>query len=117
MLRCMNGLVGPSTGTVRVDGLGDLADERCRRAHRRRTGMIFQSHQLIGRLTALANVLKGRLGYQSTLRSLLPASSLEVRMGLHCLDRVRLLDKAQVRADRLSGGERQRVGIARALIQ
>jgi phosphonate transport system ATP-binding protein len=117
LLRCMNGLVEPTTGLVLAEDLGDLADGKRRRAHRRRTGMIFQSHQLIGRLSALANVLKGRLGYHSTLRSLFPASPREQRLGLHCLDRVRLLDKAHVRADRLSGGERQRVGIARALVQ
>jgi phosphonate transport system ATP-binding protein len=117
LLRCLNGLVAPTTGRVLAEGAGDMADERRRRALRRRTGMIFQSHQLIGRLTALANVQKGRLGYHSTLRSLFPASAKELRLALHCLDRVGLLDKAQIRADRLSGGERQRVGIARALVQ
>jgi phosphonate transport system ATP-binding protein len=117
LLRCMNGLVTPCAGRVRVDGLGDLADERCRRTHRRRTGMVFQSHQLIGRLSALKNVLNGRLGYHSTLRSLFPASSSELRLALHSLERVGLLEKARARADQLSGGERQRVGIARALVQ
>jgi phosphonate transport system ATP-binding protein len=117
LLRCMNGLVTPSGGRVRVEGLGDLADERCRRGHRRRTGMVFQSHQLIGRLSALRNVLQGRLGYHSTLRSLFPSSSSELRLALHSLERVGLLEKAQARADQLSGGERQRVGIARALAQ
>lgn len=117
LLRCLNGLVTPTTGTVRVDGVGDLADERCRGAHRRRTGMVFQSHQLIGRLTALKNVLKGRLGYHSTIRSLFPSSALEVRLALHCLERVGMLEKSQTRADQLSGGERQRVGIARAVVQ
>jgi phosphonate transport system ATP-binding protein len=53
----MNGLVQPEAGSVRVEGLGDLANPRIRREHRRRTGMIFQSHELIGRQTALANVL------------------------------------------------------------
>jgi phosphonate transport system ATP-binding protein len=117
LLRCMNGLVTPSAGRVRVEDLGDLAHPRRLRAHRRRTGMIFQSHQLIGRLSVLANVLNGRLGYRSTLRSLFPSSSLDVRSALHCLERVGLLDKSQTRADQLSGGERQRVGIARALVQ
>jgi phosphonate transport system ATP-binding protein len=117
LLRCMNGLILPSGGSVRVDGVGDLADERCRRTHRRRTGMVFQSHQLIGRLSALRNVLKGRLGYHSTLRSLFPASASEIRLALYSLERVGLLDKAQTRADQLSGGERQRVGLARALAQ
>ena len=117
LLRCLNGLVTPTTGRVLALGAGDIADLRHRRTHRRRTGMIFQSHQLIGRLTALANVQKGRLGYHSLLRSLFPASAKELRLALHCLERVGLLEKAQVRADRLSGGERQRVGIARALVQ
>jgi phosphonate transport system ATP-binding protein len=117
LLRCMNGLVLPQTGIVQVEGVGDLEDERVRRLHQRRTGMIFQSHQLLGRLSALQNVLKGRLGYCSTLRSLFPPSGRDVRIALQCLERVGLLDKAQARADQLSGGERQRVGIARALAQ
>ena len=117
LLRCMNGLLTPSRGSVRAEGVGDLTQGRALRLHRRRTGMVFQSHQLIGRLSALGNVLKGRLGHHSTLRSLFPSSSYEVRLALHCLERVGLLGKEQVRADRLSGGERQRVGIARALVQ
>lgn len=117
LLRCMNGLCVPTSGAVHADGIGDLADPRRRRAHQRRTGMVFQSHQLIGRLSSLANVLKGRLGRHTTLRSLFPPSPSEIRLALFCLDRVGLLLKAQVRADQLSGGERQRVGIARALVQ
>jgi phosphonate transport system ATP-binding protein len=117
MLRCMNGLTSPASGTVWVEGRGPLADAAARRAHRRRTGMIFQSHQLIGRLTALENVLMGRLGYHSALRTLFPPSAEETRLALHCLERVDLLAKARSRADQLSGGERQRVGIARALAQ
>jgi phosphonate transport system ATP-binding protein len=117
LLRCMNGLILPSAGSVRVDGLGILSDARARRAHQRRTGMIFQSHQLIGRWSALDNVLLGRLGYHGAFRSLLPASRKETRLALHCLERVDLLSKARSRADQLSGGERQRVGIARALAQ
>ncbi len=117
ILRCMNGLLSPSAGELRVDGLGLLSDPRTRRAHRRRTGMIFQSHQLIGRLRALDNVLLGRLGYHSVLRTLFPPAASEVRLALHCLERVDLLAKARSRADELSGGERQRVGIARALAQ
>jgi len=117
MLRCMNGLLPPSSGAVRVDGLGPLREARTRRIHQRRTGMIFQSHQLIGRRTALDNVLQGRLGYHSALRTLFPASAAETRLALHCLERVDLLGKARSRADQLSGGERQRVGIARALAQ
>ena len=79
--------------------------------------MIFQQHQLIVRQTALQNVLMGRLGYHSVLRSLFPLSKTEQELGLQSLKRVGLLDKALCRVDRLSGGQQQRVGIARVLVQ
>ena len=115
LLRSMNGLVRPTQGQVlTAEGTPIL---RALRAHRARTGMVFQQHQLIGRLTALGNVLTGRLGYHSGLRSLWPLSRAEKRLALEALDRVGLLDRALHRADQLSGGQQQRVGIARALAQ
>jgi phosphonate transport system ATP-binding protein len=79
--------------------------------------MVFQQHQLIGRLSVLSNVLTGRLGYHSTWRTLLPLAADDRRLALNCLERVGLLDFALRRADSLSGGQQQRVGIARALAQ
>jgi phosphonate transport system ATP-binding protein len=79
--------------------------------------MIFQQHQLIGRYSALKNVLTGRIGNYSSLRTLLPLPRQDQIIALECLDRVGLLDKALVRADNLSGGQQQRVGIARGLAQ
>jgi phosphonate transport system ATP-binding protein len=117
LLRSINRLCSPATGTVYVDGLGPLSDGKILRESRRRTGMIFQHHQLLGRLTALGNVIVGRLGYHTTMRSLLPLPHRDLVIGLECLDRVGLLHKALERADALSGGEQQRVGIARALAQ
>jgi phosphonate transport system ATP-binding protein len=117
LLRSINHLCKPTTGTIAFDGLGPLTDGRTLRESRRRTGMIFQHHQLLGRMTALSNVIVGRLGYHTTLRSLLPLPHRELVIGLESLDRVGLLHKALERADALSGGEQQRVGIARALTQ
>lgn len=117
LLRCLNYLNRPSGGTVRVEGIGELANDRAVREHRRRTGMIFQQHQLIERHSALANVLLGRIGYHASWRTLFPLSRAERRIAIECLDRVGLLDKALERVDRLSGGQQQRVGIARALSQ
>ena len=116
LLRMLNGLQAPTAGTITIDGrpLGDGEELRC---HRLRTAMIFQLHQLIGRFTALRNVLLGRIGYYSTLRSLWPLPEDDVHLGLRCLERVGLLHKASARCDAMSGGERQRVGIARALCQ
>jgi phosphonate transport system ATP-binding protein len=117
LLRCLNLMNQPSSGSITVSELGNLQNRRALQAHRRRTGMIFQQHQLIGRLSALQNVLMGRIGYHTTLRSLLPLSKEEQAIGLHSLDRVGLLHKALSRVDQLSGGQQQRVGIARALTQ
>lgn len=117
LLRSFNGLVQPTSGRIIAAGLGDLAQRKMLRHHRRRAGMIFQQHHLIGRLSVLANVLLGRLGYHSSLRSLFGWSSVEKEMALAAIERVGLLDFALQRADQLSGGQQQRVGVARALIQ
>jgi phosphonate transport system ATP-binding protein len=117
LLRALNGLVPATGGNVTVEGIGNLAARGNLRAHRRRTGMIFQQHQLIGRCSVLTNVLMGRLGYHSSLRTLLPPSRSEKTMALEAIERVGLIDYALRRADQLSGGQQQRVGIARALVQ
>jgi phosphonate transport system ATP-binding protein len=117
LLRCLNLMRQPRTGIIDVAGLGSLQNRQTLQTHRRQTGMIFQQHQLIGRRSALQNVLMARLGYHSTLRSLFPLSQKEQIIGLQSLERVGLLHKALSRVDQLSGGQQQRVGIARALAQ
>ena len=117
LLRSLNHLVVPTRGEVRVRGIGVLGERTSLRRHRRETGMIFQQHQLVGRLSALRNVLLGRLGHYSPLRTLFPMSAAEQHRALECLERVGLFEKALVRCDSLSGGQQQRVGIARALAQ
>ncbi len=119
LIRCINRLVEPTSGKVRlkdqdITSLGS----RGLRAVRRKMGMIFQEYALVERLTVMENVLSGRLGYVGFWRSLLrkyPQSDIDEAFRL--LDRVGLLAMADKRADELSGGQRQRVGIARALIQ
>ena len=117
LLRVLNHLVPPSRGTVTVRGAGSLTDQKALRNHRRQTAMVFQQHHLIGRLTALQNVLLGRLGHHSFWRTLLPMPAADRRWALECLKRVGLFDRALSRCDAMSGGQQQRVGIARALAQ
>lgn len=117
LLRSLNGLVEPSSGQVYIEGLGDLKDPTTLKRHRRQTGMVFQQHHLIGRLSVLNNVLLGRLGYHMGWRMFTPWTRAEKEQALAVIERVGLLDRALTRADHLSGGQQQRVGMARALIQ
>ncbi len=119
LIRCVNRLVEPTSGSVRLGDmeLTSLGAGGLRRA-RRRMGMIFQEYALVERLTVMENVQSGRLGYVGFWRSFLrryPQSDVDEAFRL--LERVGLDDRVDKRADELSGGQRQRVGIARALIQ
>ena len=118
LLRCLNGLVAPTSGEILSQSFGSILSSRASlRRLRARTGMVFQQHQLIGRLSALTNVLTGRLASHGSLRTLLPMSRADRHLALAALERVGLVDRALERVDRLSGGQQQRVGIARALAQ
>jgi phosphonate transport system ATP-binding protein len=119
LLRCVNRLVNPTSGRVRLDGVDVTAAGPAQlRQLRRNIGMIFQQFNLVRRSTVLRNVLTGRLGYLSAWRSALGHfGEDDYRRALVNLERVGLRERAHQRADRLSGGQQQRVGIARALMQ
>ncbi len=119
LFRCVSRLARLDAGAVHVGGTRiDQLEGRALREQRRAIGLIFQQFNLIGRLSALDNVLAGRLGAVGTLRATFRAFSAEDRqMALAALDRVGLLDKAYQRADSLSGGQQQRVAIARVVTQ
>jgi phosphonate transport system ATP-binding protein len=119
LIRCVNRLVEPTSGTVKLNDVDitRLRSGELRRA-RRRIGMIFQEFALVERLTVMENVLSGRLGYVPFWRSFtrrFPGQ--DIAKAFQLLDRVGLSAHADKRADALSGGQRQRVGIARALEQ
>lgn len=116
LIAALNGLVPIASGTIAMDGLGDIGDARVLAEARRRTATIFQDHALIDRLPAVDNVLLGLADTRHPL-SILPWSREQRLRAAHALDDVGLLDRAASRAGKLSGGERQRVGIARALVR
>jgi phosphonate transport system ATP-binding protein len=119
LFRCLTGLTRPDGGTVTVQGheITRLRGHALRDA-RREVALIFQQFNLIRRLSAIQNVLVGRLAQAPTWRVLLRRfASVDRQLALGCLDTVGLLDKAYARADQLSGGQQQRVAIARALAQ
>ena len=85
---------------------------------RTKIALIFQGYHLVQRATAIENVLMGRLGSISTLRSLLFGfNEIEKTAALKSLEKVNMQHLAQSKVAALSGGEKQRVAIARALFQ
>lgn len=89
------------------------------KAFRSRVGVVFQRHNLVGRLSALTNVVHGVQSRAHGPRTWLQSLAHEdVRQeALDCLAAVGLEDRAFQRADSLSGGQSQRVAIARMLMQ
>src|SRR5450759_91671 len=111
LLNLMAGLDRPSSGTILALGR-DLATMSSKdlATHRNRTiGIVFQSFQLLPRMTLEENVE-------------LPLRLAEVPRGerpgrvREALERVGLVARTRHRPTELSGGEQQRAAIARALV-
>ncbi|MGH0683609.1 phosphonate ABC transporter ATP-binding protein [Bacillus mycoides] len=119
LLRSVNRLHEITEGEIIIEGESITAAKgKGLRRMRRDIGMIFQSFNLVKRSTVLKNVLAGRVGYHSTLRTTLGLFPKEdVELAFQALNRVNISEKAYARADELSGGQQQRVSIARALAQ
>lgn len=121
LLRCLAGLHPTGGGDITVLGqrFCGRPPAAALRSIRRDLGFVFQHHSLVGRLTALSNVVQGQLGDPGGWRCWHQALAPDRcrREALQALARVRLDTFHAVRADRLSGGQSQRVAIARALVR
>ncbi|BFO19984.1 hypothetical protein SHKM778_63720 [Streptomyces sp. KM77-8] len=115
LIRCVNLLERPTSGTVTVAGQdltalagrGPRAGRELRQA-RSRIGMVFQHFNLLSSRTVQDNV-------ELPLEILGKPAKERSRKALELLDLVGLADKAKAYPAQLSGGQKQRVGIARAL--
>jgi phosphonate transport system ATP-binding protein len=119
LVRCINGLVRPTSGVVRV-GEHDISGitERKLRRVRARIGMVFQQFGLVPRTTALTNVLLGSVGRRPAWRNAIgyfdPTERARAYDALAAVELTPFMDR---RVEQLSGGQQQRVAIARALMQ
>ncbi|MCT7949554.1 ATP-binding cassette domain-containing protein [Ancylothrix sp. C2] len=84
---------------------------------RRNVGFLFQGGGLVRQLSALDNVLCGRLGALSAWQTLGGFSKKDRQDALELLESLGLGNLADQKTGLLSGGQQQRVAIARALIQ
>ena len=109
VLRCINLLEVPTTGTVTVDGY-ELTDTSTDIDHvRAEVGMVFQQFNLFPHLTVIQNITLA----QRKVRGRSKSEATE--MAMRQLTRVGIPEKADSYPRQLSGGQQQRVAIARAL--
>ncbi|TPK88970.1 amino acid ABC transporter ATP-binding protein [Mesorhizobium sp. B2-4-17] len=115
LLRCINLLEIPTSGTVRIgdESLAFRPGVKVPAADIRRlrlqTGMVFQNFQLFPHRTAMENVMEGLV----TVLKWSPERARERALAL--LEKVGMAHKADAWPATLSGGQQQRVAIARAL--
>lgn len=110
LMNILGGLDRPTRGTYRFEGedVGEMDDDSLADFRSRRIGFVFQSFQLLPRLSALQNV-----ELPMVYAGLLPAERRERAAAM--LERVGLGSRMGHRPTQLSGGQQQRVAIARAL--
>ncbi len=110
LIRCINRLIDPTSGQVRIDDEDILIadDDRLREIRLTKLGMVFQHFALFPHRTVAENT-----EYGLKIRGV--AADERRKAALNWLDVVGLADWADSYPDALSGGMKQRVGLARAL--
>jgi len=110
LIRCINGLVEPSSGEIFVDGeeVNTLSDVGLRELRRKKLSMVFQHFALFPHRSVIENVAYG-LEIQGVDRDERSERALKM------LELVGLKGWENSEIDELSGGMQQRVGLARAL--
>jgi polar amino acid transport system ATP-binding protein len=109
ILRCINGLIRLSAGSIKVLGREVNDPKLDRRALRRSVGIVFQQYNLFPHRTALQNVMMAPVHVLRQNKNEVEARARAL------LAKVGLSDKMDAYPGQLSGGQQQRVAIARSL--
>jgi len=120
MLRCINLLNTPTSGSIVIDdevifhaeamghGRSSIAAAEVNRI-RAKTGMVFQQFNLFPHMTALGNVMEGPVTVKGEPKDKVRTEALRL------LDLMGLSQHVEKYPRQLSGGQQQRVAIARAM--
>ena len=119
LIRTINRMIDITSGKLTVNGkeVNNLKGKELRK-FRRKIGMIFQSFNLVTRTSVIKNVLTAKVPDIPFVRSAFSIFTKDEKLqALEALDKVGIVEKAFIRADKLSGGQQQRVALARTLAQ
>ncbi len=111
LMNIIGALDRPTAGSYFLDNedVATLSDDNLADIRNRKIGFVFQTFNLLPRMSALRNVELPLIyaGIKPAVRK---------KMALEALDRVSLTDRAHHRPNEMSGVQRQLVAIARALV-
>jgi putative ABC transport system ATP-binding protein len=109
MMNILGCLDKPTSGSYHIDGqdVASMSDDALAVMRNRKLGFVFQSYNLLPKLTATANV---------ELPLIYAGNKNRHQRALDALESVDIADRASHHPSEMSGGEQQRVAVARALI-
>ena len=106
ILRCMNLLERPTSGTVLIEGTDITEPKTDIQAIRKNIGMVFQHFNLFPHMTVMENMTYAPMKVNKVEKSAAEAKAMEL------LKLVGLTEKADAYPGKLSGGQKQRIAIA-----